>query len=646
MKRMLIFFILLFLLVKVFPDEKKELTANLNQGISKKNLELVKETFQRLSDLNEKPDLTSLLHQAVLHSNNEIINFLIENGADPNTPYGYHQERPLYAALKQWREGSIIRNLLQKGAIIDQKALNEAAGGGGKALNLEILLEYLTETRLLNEALAFAVKYPSNETRIKMLLDSGADVQSRHTVSFYEKNRTVSWTPIMLASREIGSEEVIGLLLKYGALVEDDDEEGTTPLLIAVKNNAKKNISVLLKHGADIHHRDKNGRNVLDLVPKIQKPTLINGKYTTMELENEEIFFLLINEGADFKGQDISSKTLIAALSMVYKTDILLKLIESGINTRATDKYGITPLVKMIKDEKEPVLLEAAIRAGSEVNAKDSSGTPVLMLLLQKAKNNNRYIGAINLVLEHGADVNCTDSDGLSPLLLSIRENLPEIAFQLLKKNADTRIVDKSGKTLLMFAIQSGNSELAIHLLKKTSDVRAVDPFGNTPLLYAAFFTDNNALMDALMSSGSDIHHRNHFGATPLLLARLAGHTGTEKYLSEKSADSGALRKELLRDFVTSLEKKEWNNLGKFFSTGVLYEEVVFHTVRQKGFTSAETMSVLQSISRAKYQLSVEIGFLASIRISEENGMNDYQFLFIIQNEKPVLYKIIHHVGI
>jgi len=94
----------------------------------------------------------------------------------------------------------------------------------------------------------------------------------------------------------------------------------------------------------------------------------------------------------------------------------------------------------------------------------------------------------LQVLLDNGADVNASDSNGDTALLIVVvRRNtgLMEIVRILLDKGADVNAKDKNGRTVLMVAASEGKVEVMQTLLAKGADVNARDSDGNTALIRA-----------------------------------------------------------------------------------------------------------------------------------------------------------------
>ncbi|KAH0435445.1 hypothetical protein CcaCcLH18_04837 [Colletotrichum camelliae] len=175
----------------------------------------------------------------------EMMNFLLEHGAEINASGGGVLQT---AVSKNCLE--ITKRLLEHGAEIN--------ASGGKALH----------TAALGGRLEMA----------KLLLEGGADP---NIVGAY-KGHTALWSAVWpIPSNKF---ELVRLLLKYGAEVNQCDDSGETVLHKAVWIDYEDGVRLLLEHGADVNSADKKGRTAL---------------FKTTGSGDEKIARLLLEHGAD-----------------------------------------------------------------------------------------------------------------------------------------------------------------------------------------------------------------------------------------------------------------------------------------------------------------------------------------------------------
>ena len=111
------------------------------------------------------------------------------------------------------------------------------------------------------------------------------------------------------------------------------------------------------------------------------------------------------------------------------------------------------------------------------------------------------------LLLEKGADVNCRNNDGYTPLMLAARTGVRRVVKLSLKAGANVNDVNWNGDTALVCAVRKGCDNCANELIARGADVNIINCEGNTALLYAAEVADEKSL-ELLIKSGADVNIR------------------------------------------------------------------------------------------------------------------------------------------
>ena len=91
----------------------------------------------------------------------------------------------------------------------------------------------------------------------------------------------------------------------------------------------------------------------------------------------------------------------------------------------------------------------------------------------------------IETVLSRGLDVDCKDSDGATPLMLTVVDSKIDAVNYLLDNTADFFMTSQSGENLLYFASEAGNVTIIETVLSRGLDVDCKDSNGTTPLMLA-----------------------------------------------------------------------------------------------------------------------------------------------------------------
>ncbi len=152
-------------------------------------------------------------------------------------------------------------------------------------------------------------------------------------------------------------------------------------LLLASKDGSEKEVSALLRLGADVDARDDNG-----LTP------LIFASFWG----NESIARLLIDQGADLEAKSNYGGTALVKASEAGQIGIVSLLLTKGANIEAQDEQGNTPLLGALRTN-ETETAKLLLKSGARVRVRNVCGkTPIdyaqiyrnqeLMYLLNKIK--------------------------------------------------------------------------------------------------------------------------------------------------------------------------------------------------------------------------------------------------------------------
>jgi ankyrin repeat protein len=138
----------------------------------------------------------------------------------------------------------------------------------------------------------------------------------------------------------------------------------------------------------------------------------------------------------------------------------------------------------------------------------------------------------INL-LRRGMDVNTTDTEGMSLLMIAAENNNLELLRFLLDNRVNAQRRNRHGDTALMIAALRGHIEVVRLMLD-----RKVDPNhpGWNALHYAAF-ENRSAIISLLLAAGAEINALAPNRQTALMFATKNGHQDTVRVLVGSGAD-------------------------------------------------------------------------------------------------------------
>eukprot|EP00054_Salpingoeca_dolichothecata_P008943 m.50616 g.50616 ORF g.50616 m.50616 type:complete len:278 (-) comp18060_c0_seq2:47-880(-) len=159
-------------------------------------------------------------------------------------------------------------------------------------------------------------------------------------------------------------------------------------------------------------------------------------------------------------------------------------------------------------------------------------------LLMQACACNAKAV--VEVLLEHGADLEYSDERGYTALIDACRDSSPEIVTRLLSAGANLHRKGNNGRTPLMFACEKGNLQVINALLTGGVDVNAVDKISRTALMWASFH-GTLGIIEKLLASGADVTAKGLHHETALSFAVVQGHKLIAKALLSAGADVNEL---------------------------------------------------------------------------------------------------------
>jgi ankyrin repeat protein len=334
-----------------------------------------------------------------------------------------------------------------------------------------------------------------------------------------------------------GDKEAVRTLLKDPAAVKAVDGDGTTPLHWAVRADDLETSQLLVKAGASATAANRYGVTPLSLAA-------MNG--------NAKIVSLLLASGADANTTVSNGQTVLMIAARTGSVDAVRALVDKGAKVEAREsQLGETALM-WAAAENQAGVVKLLIEHGADVNARSSTITfpkdrfgleGVLTILPHGNWTPLMYAGrdggaaAVPVLVKAGAEVNATDPDGTTPLMLAIMNAHYDTANALLENGADPNIVDKAGMAALYAAVDMSSLGEVYGLPPR----KVKDTLSATDLM--SRLIAKGAVVDAKLKTPS--LQRNHTpgepllgaGTTPLMRAARNGDYEAVKILLDAGAD-------------------------------------------------------------------------------------------------------------
>ncbi|ELR24264.1 SAM domain (Sterile alpha motif) domain containing protein [Acanthamoeba castellanii str. Neff] len=204
---------------------------------------------------------------------------------------------------------------------------------------------------------------------------------------------------------------------------------------------------------------------------------------------------------------------------------LMLEKLENRADTNKLNKAKQSALLIAIAEFCGEEIITALLDHNAEVNVKDADGLTALQLAARSDQEAVVRRAAahlmVRLLLERGADPNVnTAAEGLSALHYAASRGNSNATQLLLSRAANKDALNKQGETPLFTAINADAYEVARELVNSDCDLNVQDKDGDTALHLLAARSDAVALVRLILAKKPDLSVRNKQGDTALECAR------------------------------------------------------------------------------------------------------------------------------
>ncbi|XP_052086467.1 serine/threonine-protein phosphatase 6 regulatory ankyrin repeat subunit A-like [Mytilus californianus] len=320
-------------------------------------------------------------------------------------------------------------------------------------------------------------------------------------------------TPLCLAIRR-GQNEVVALLLKYGAMVDLTYENistdissttisyGYTPLFAACQRKNYEIVDMLLKRRADLNKAlyDACREGYLDPVQfLVKKGANVNAYarygqtvvYAACIGGNYSIVKFLIEEGA-IVSKGVRQIDQIEHLSCLHVAciggnhHIVRLLIDRGLSVHSISNFK-RPLLHTACIEGNYEIVKMLIDKGVDINVSNANGCTALMTCVIKQEyhccDNFNYFTITDKPNDNPYPFEKKSLHHPEHKLLTDKHY--KVIQQLIEKGANIDQNDLKGRSVLFYASEIGEIKLVKMLLSKGADMKLRTNNGNTPISIA-----------------------------------------------------------------------------------------------------------------------------------------------------------------
>ncbi len=387
---------------------------------------------------------TPPLIYAIMLKEYRAIEILLSYGASPNIQNS-HNQSALHIAL-HFRLHEVIHLLLRYGAKTNIEDNDETtplalAQFLKDEKNISLLLNTST-MRNNNNSLAQSAK-EGNLFNVIAKKESGANL--------YEKGSRGN-TLLHFAVLSLNL-KLVCYLLNNGLDIDEPNDYGDTPLtLISRHKNSEAMLQYLIDRHATLEHKNSAGESALMLCIKF-------GHASSAELliDNGAVIntFMNINTPLTLTHDAITYYMESADAFRALEAKLLIKGAHVDV---ITNKLGWTPLIQCATNAHTQNMLdhlEMLITLGANVNHTDNNGRTAIMLCITMQRAD-----AINIFLKHYADINIIDRFEWSALMFSCYYNNYNVTQLLLEYGADANFNASNGNSALQIAENKKNQAI------------------------------------------------------------------------------------------------------------------------------------------------------------------------------------------
>jgi hypothetical protein len=123
-------------------------------------------------------------------------------------------------------------------------------------------------------------------------------------------------------------------------------------------------------------------------------------------------------------------------------------------------------------------------------------------LLIYAAKKGK--LPVVDLFIKNGADINKTDTDGMTPISHASLKGHDKVVQALADNGANVNTPDNIGMTPLHRASQEGHPEVVEVLIQKGANVNEANKKGQPPIWWASY-NGHSKVVEALIKAGADV---------------------------------------------------------------------------------------------------------------------------------------------
>jgi ankyrin repeat protein len=367
----------------------------------------------------------------------------------------------------------------------------------------------------VHETLYFAV-VSGDFSAVRRCVAQGANVNFKHPLRAYQSSLHEA------AARDYA--ECSLFLIEKGAVVDEKDAGGATPLHKACYFGKIRSVQALLSRNADVRLKDSKGFSALHYACR------------STQMSSSQIFSLLQQIGKDVDATDSHGRTPLHVAALSGNLPCARLALECSADPEKKDDDGRTPLFWAVLSNQLPIVEMLVMELKVNVNTRDKHGrTPIFWAV------SNGFKQIAEILLAAGTAVQWKDDEGRSVLhwiaSSPVTDTQIELAKMIVNQHAPLiTSTDKQKSTALHAACcLPDHAPMVSCLLSLGADKDARDVEGRSSMDHAAFIGDE-VVLNILLEAGASVDPSPVDNKSALSWAAGQGHAGCVKKLIASGA--------------------------------------------------------------------------------------------------------------
>ncbi|MBP5427564.1 MAG: ankyrin repeat domain-containing protein [Clostridiales bacterium] len=508
-------------------DERTKQTALMQAICSGASEDIVNYFINKEVDVDatDNKGRTALMYALIMKEPIEVIKNLLKKKAAINK-FDKDKITPLGYAIKEGYPIEGIEFLVEKGAKLESalshRSVREIFTQNISALNM--LQDYLdkedrSNSNIIRTHLMHAILYNVPIDVFKELLNKGESIQEKDS-----EGNTILMYAISQDKLDDRDEIVKELISRDVSLINEQNNDGYTALMTAVRYRHEKVIKMLIDAKADVNKVDKDGRTEL---------LFLSGNVFNRDEEEcvKRIIDMLLDAKADMYVEDNRGESLFQKMSRMYWFDDSMFRVFNKLMNRhdPSNKYQKTVLMCAMDAKQDVYKILKLIKQEQKIDKTDIYGRTLLMY----AARNGYGSKVMKALVDKGQKISSLDNNGKSLLEYAVDGEAKSIIDSLVKGTKKVNL-----EKLLIYAAKQGSLNMMKLLVKCGKlDINNKDENGWTILMH--FIKEGNYKRGLswarwFKDNGVNIEEKNNDGQTAVDLAKGKEHSHGIQYLFGK----------------------------------------------------------------------------------------------------------------